>query len=488
MAKLSDILYKVGLLEVRGNTDIHISGISLDSRQVEKGHLFVAIKGTAQDGHAYIENAIGSGAVAIVCQALPGEMVPDVTYLKVDDSAIALSVIADNFYENPSSEIQLVGVTGTNGKTTVATLLYRLFEDLGYSCGLISTVRNVVHQKEIKSTHTTPDAISINSLLKEMVDAGCTYCFMEVSSHAIAQKRVEGLRFSGGIFTNITHEHLDYHETFKAYINVKKRFFDDLPDDSFALVNADDKRAGIMLQNTRAKKHSFSLHGKGDFNARILENTFEGLVLFLGNKEIHTLLTGAFNASNLLAVFAAAQLLDADSEEVLMTLSKLRTAEGRFEQYISASEKIIGIIDYAHTPDALSKVLETIAKIRTGAEQLITVVGCGGDRDKSKRPVMARVACEFSNKVILTSDNPRSENPESIIAEMKAGVLPPNNKKLLSITDRRSAIETACQLARHGDIILVAGKGHEKYQETNGNRIPFDDKEILLESFKTMQK
>lgn len=488
MAILSDILYKVSLLEVHGETNFAVKGIAIDSRKVEKGFLFAAIKGTTLDGHQFIDKAIEKGATAIICEAIPKNMSKGITYIKVDDAAKASGIAADNFYGNPSSQLKLIGITGTNGKTTIATLLYGLFEKLGYPCGLVSTVQNMVHELSVPSTHTTPDCIGINQLLKQMVDLGCVYCFMEVSSHAIVQQRIAGLQFAGGIFTNITHDHLDYHKTFDEYIKAKKQFFDTLPSGTFSLVNADDKHGIVMVQNTRSKVITFSLRGIGDYNAKILENTFEGLLLHIGNQELNTRITGAFNASNLLAVYAASQELGTDSQEVLLALSTLRSAEGRFDQYISDNDRIIGIIDYAHTPDALKKILETISAIRSGNELLITVLGCGGDRDKTKRPIMAKVASELSDKVILTADNPRSEDPEVIIEEMKKGVLPPLNRKLLSITDRRVAIETACQMAQPGDIVLVAGKGHEKYQEVNGNRIPFDDKEVLLESFKTMHK
>ena len=488
MANLKDILYTVPLEEVIGSTEMEVRSVAFDSRKVEEGSLFVAVKGTVADGHEYIKGSIEKGAVAIICEIFPEERVGDITYIKVANSAKALGILASNFYQNPSVELILVGITGTNGKTTTATLLYKLFEKLGYKTGLLSTVRNLIHNKEFPATHTTPDPVQLNKLLREMVEKGCTYCFMEVSSHAIDQERISGLSFAGGVFTNITHDHLDYHGTFDKYIKAKKKFFDELDKKAFALTNLDDKRGRVMLQNTKAKKYTYSLSSVGDFNAKILENSFTGLYMSVDGAEIYTRLIGEFNAYNLLAVYATSQLLEADKIEVLKVLSSITSAEGRFEYIVSDEEGIIGIVDYAHTPDALKNVLATIKTIRTGTENLITVVGCGGDRDRAKRPVMAQVAVEYSDRVILTSDNPRSEEPQAIIDEMLKGILPPYDRKTITIVDRKEAIKTACMLAGKQDIILVAGKGHEKYQEIRGEKFPFDDKSILRETLKTMQK
>ena len=488
MANLTDILYTVPLEEVIGSTNMEVRSIAFDSRKVGEGSLFVAVKGTMADGHEYIKGSIEKGAIAIVCEVLPEKRVKDITYIKVANSAKALGILASNFFGNPSAELILVGITGTNGKTTTATLLYKLFEKLGYKTGLLSTVRNLIHNTEFPATHTTPDPVQLNKLLREMVEKGCTYCFMEVSSHAVDQERISGLKFAGGVFTNITHDHLDYHGTFDNYIKAKKKFFDDLDKTAFALTNLDDKRGKVMLQNTKAKKYTYSLSSVGDFNAKILENSFSGLYMSVDGAEIYTRLIGEFNAYNLLAVYATSQLLEADKIEVLKVLSSITSAEGRFEYIVSDEEGIIGIVDYAHTPDALKNVLATIKSIRTGTENLITVVGCGGDRDRTKRPVMAQVAVEYSDRVILTSDNPRSEEPQAIIDEMMKGVLPPYDRKTITIVDRKEAIKTACMLASNKDIILVAGKGHEKYQEIRGEKFPFDDKSILRETLKTMQK
>ncbi|HTN22010.1 MAG TPA: UDP-N-acetylmuramoyl-L-alanyl-D-glutamate--2,6-diaminopimelate ligase [Pelobium sp.] len=482
LAILKDILYGVALEQVIGSTEVEVLAVQFDSRKVTANTLFVAIKGTVADGHQFIDKAIEQKANVIVCEHFPAHFYDDVTYVKVADAGKALGLIAANFYHHPSTKLRLVGVTGTNGKTTVATLLYKLFRELGYKVGLISTVENQINDQIIPSTHTTPDPIALNLLLNEMLASGCDYCFMEVSSHAVVQHRIEGLTFAGGIFTNITHDHLDFHLTFDNYIKAKKAFFDGLNRSAFALTNVDDKNGMVMLQNTSAHKKTYGLRSLADFKAKIIENQFSGLHLDIDNQEVYFKLVGSFNASNLLAVYGAALLLDQDKIKVLTVLSRLTGAEGRFD-YIISPNKIIGIVDYAHTPDALENVLSTIDNIRSKTETVITVVGCGGDRDKAKRPLMAQSACDWSDKVVLTSDNPRTENPETIIKEMQAGVSPVNQKKVLSITDRKEAIKTACHLAKPGDIILVAGKGHEKYQEINGVRNHFDDKEILTTCF-----
>lgn len=475
---LKDILYKTGIEELVGNTSIAIAKVCFDSREVVEESVFVAVAGTNIDGHQFIEKTIQQGAVAIICEELPEKLHEGITYVKVKSSAAALGIIAANFYDNPSNELTLVGVTGTNGKTTTATLLHQLFIQLGYKAGLLSTVVNKIGKVEIPSTHTTPNAVELNKLLREMVNEGCSYCFMEVSSHAIHQHRVTGVEFAGGVFTNISHDHLDYHKTFDEYIKAKKMFFDMLPESAFALVNKDDKNGLVMVQNTKAKKYTFALKSMADFNARVLENGFSGMLLQIDNNEVWTKLIGGFNVYNLLCIYGVAVLLHQEKLNVLTTISQLESVAGRF-QYIKSPTNISGIVDYAHTPDALQNVLRTISEIRTNNETVITVVGCGGDRDKTKRPLMAQIACEYSNKVILTSDNPRTENPEQIINDMKSGVEPQHYKKVLSITNREEAIKTACMLAESNDIILVAGKGHEKYQEINGEKFPFDDLEIL---------
>lgn len=482
MQQLQDILYRVPLQELRGSAQKRVSGIALDSREVKKGMLFAALKGTQTDGHHYIPKAIEAGATVVLCEEFPSILQEEVTYLRVNDSTQAAGIISGNFYGNPSGKLKLIGVTGTNGKTTCATLLYKLFTDLGYHCGLLSTVQNMIAGEVIPATHTTPDTIHLNALLATMVKKGCDYAFMEVSSHAIAQKRITGLTFSGGIFTNISHDHLDYHKTFDEYLKVKKSFFDGLPSNAFALSNADDKRGMVMLQNTRAHKKTYSLKTIADFRARLIEDHFSGMLLNIDGEEAWFRLVGKFNAYNLLSVYAAAMLLDQDKLKVLTVLSRLRGAEGRFD-YMTAPNGVIGIVDYAHTPDAVQNILETIHEIRANREQIITVIGCGGDRDKTKRPLMAQVACDWSEKVILTSDNPRSEEPDAIIKDMEKGVSPVNKHKTISIADRREAIKTAWHLARPGDIILLAGKGHEKYQEVKGKKYPFDDKQIMMEQF-----
>lgn len=478
--QLQEILYGVTILKLVGVTNREVAALEFDSRKVGPGMVFFAIKGTLTDGHQYIDQTIRAGAHVIVCEDLPEVLAAEVSYLQVENAHIALGIMAANFYGNPSSKLKLVGITGTNGKTTIATLLFKLFTELGYAVGLISTVENQIKESIIPSTHTTPNPIALNLLLKQMVDAGCVYCFMEVSSHAVVQHRIEGLAFAGGVFSNITHDHLDFHKTFDNYIKAKKAFFDGLPKHAFALTNADDKNGLVMLQNTKASKKSYALKQMADFKAKIIENSFSGLNLEIDQLEVFFKLVGSFNAYNLLAVYGTAILLGEDKMNVLTVLSELSGAEGRFD-YVANSQNIIGIIDYAHTPDAVQNVLSTIANIRKGTEQVITVIGCGGDRDTTKRPVMAQVACDWSDKVILTSDNPRTEDPNAILRDMEAGVSPTNRRKTLTITDRREAIKTACHLAKPGDIILVAGKGHEKYQEINGVRHHFDDKELLTE-------
>ena len=487
MKVLKDILYKTSITDVIGSTSVEISTLQFDSRFVEKNSLFVAVSGTQVDGHQFIQSAIEKGARAIICEVLPVKIDDGVTYVVVQNSGLDLGIVAANFYENPSQELKLVGVTGTNGKTTTTTLLYELFSDLGYKTGLLSTVVNKIGNESIPSTHTTPDAIQLNKLLREMVNNGCTHCFMEGSSHAINQGRVSGIHFTGAVFTNLTHDHLDYHKTFDEYIKAKKGLFDLLPSDAFALINKDDKNGMVMMQNTKARKQTYALRSLADFNCKVVENDFSGMLLNISGDEVWTKLIGGFNAYNILAVYSVASLLGIEKLNILTSISKLESVEGRF-QYIKSSNNVAGIVDYAHTPDALKNVLSTINQIRTGNEQVITVVGCGGDRDKSKRPIMASIACENSNKVILTSDNPRSENPEVIISEMKTGVDGVNYKKVLSITNREEAIKAACSLANKGDIILIAGKGHEKYQEINGTKYPFDDLEILSKTFEMLNE
>ncbi len=481
MKLLRDILYKAGLVEVQGSTNVAITSMTFDSRKVEKDSLFVATRGLQSDGHDFIEKAIALGAAAIVCEEFPAEMHERISYAKVSDSSLALGIMAANFYDNPSAGLKLVGVTGTNGKTTTVTLLFQLFRAMGYKAGMFTTVRNMINSEEAPSTHTTPDAIELNKMLRKMVDAGCKYAFMEVSSHSVVQNRIAGISFYGGVFTNLTHDHLDYHKTFEAYLKAKKGFFDQLSSDAFALVNKDDKNGAVMVQNTKALKRSYSVLSVGDYKCRVLENHFTGLQLSIDSTEVWSKLIGSFNAYNLLAVYATAMLLGQDKMNVLTTLSTLGSVEGRF-QYLRNDSGITGIIDYAHTPDALQNVLKTIQDIRTGNEQVITVIGCGGDRDTAKRPIMANIACEFSDRVILTSDNPRSEDPQAILEQMQKGVEKHSSKKTLSITDRREAIRTAVALARPGDIVLVAGKGHEKYQEIKGVKHPFDDMEVLKEN------
>lgn len=488
MKTLRDILYNVSIQAVHGSTDTSVNSLSIDSRAIGKGDAFIAMKGVHADGHLFIDKALAQGAAAIICEDLPQTLADGVSYIQVSNSTTAAGIIAGNFYDNPSHKLKLIGVTGTNGKTTIATLLFRLFTKLRFHCGLLSTVQNQIGDKIIPATHTTPDAIQLNALLAEMAEEGCEYVFMEVSSHAIHQQRIAGLRFMGGIFSNITHDHLDYHKTFDEYIRVKKAFFDGLPNTAFALSNLDDKRGNVMLQNTKAKKTTYSLRTVADFKGKILENNLTGLIMLVNEKEVHFRLIGEFNAYNLLAVYGAAIMLGQNKDEVLQALSDLSGAEGRFDYITSAEQRIIGIVDYAHTPDALLNVLATIKKLRKGNEHVITVVGCGGDRDTAKRPVMAAAAAEYSDKVIITSDNPRSEDPAEIIRQMEAGVPVHLKKRVLSITDRKEAIKTACSLANPEDIILVAGKGHEKYQDIKGVKHPFDDKQVLRETFEMLGK
>lgn len=487
MIVLKDILYKVTINAVVGNTGLEIGVIHFDSRKIDKADVFVANKGVLVDGHDYIGTAIKNGALAVVCESLPEELVDGVTYIEVDNSSKALAIMASNYYDVPSENLKLVGVTGTNGKTTVASLLYQLFKKAGYKVGLLSTVKIMVDNKTHSATHTTPDSLTINKYLHEMNVEGVEFCFMEVSSHGIHQNRTEGLRFEGGIFTNLSHDHLDYHNTFAEYRDVKKMFFDGLSPNAFALVNTDDKNGLIMLQNTKAKKYTYALKGYADYKSQILENQFGGLLLKVNDSEVWTRLIGNFNAYNVLAIYATAELLGLEKVEILQLISDLESVSGRF-QYLVSDDKITAIVDYAHTPDALKNVLETINSIRTKNEELITVVGCGGDRDKTKRPKMGHIASALSTKVIFTSDNPRSEAPEAIIEDIETGVEPQNFKKTLSILDRRQAIKTACQLAQPNDIILIAGKGHETYQEVKGERTDFDDYKIVQDFLKQLQK
>ena len=488
MALLQDILFKVNIRSVDGVTAVDVKDIQTDSRKVTENSAFIAIKGSSTDGHQFIDTALTNGARAVICETLPSDRKEGVTYVQVENSAAAAGYMAHNYYGQPSEKIKLIGVTGTNGKTTIATLLFRLFTKLGYKCGLLSTVQNHIGDKVLPATHTTPDTITLNALLKQMVDEGCTHVFMETSSHAVHQHRITGLHFSGGLFSNITHDHLDYHKTFEEYIRVKKAFFDSLSSSSFAVSNADDKRGAVMLQNTSAAKYYYSLKTMADFKGKILENGLTGLVMTINDQEVHFRLIGEFNAYNLLAVYGAAICLGEEKSEVLLQLSGMTGAEGRFEYYISPKERVIGIIDYAHTPDALINVLLTIQKLRKGHEQVITVVGCGGDRDKTKRPIMADAACEYSTKAIFTSDNPRGEDPLEILKDMETGLGSAAKRKYISIADRKEAIKTAVSLSRQEDIILVAGKGHEKYQEIKGVKYPFDDKQVLLEMFELLGK
>jgi UDP-N-acetylmuramoyl-L-alanyl-D-glutamate--2,6-diaminopimelate ligase len=485
--ELKKILYKVSLTSSFGDMDTEVKGMTFDSRKVVPGFVFIAVTGTVSDGHAFIQKAIDSGARVIVCERLPEAINENITYVTVKSSGQALGIMASNFYGNPSEHLKLVGVTGTNGKTTTVTLLYQLFSALGYNVGLISTVENRIIDEAVPSTHTTPDPIQLNELLKRMVTAGCSHAFMEVSSHAVDQERIAGLKFTGALFTNITHDHLDYHKTFENYIKAKKKFFDELNSEGFALVNADDKRGMVMLQNTKASKYTFGLKKMVDYKARIITNSLEGLELEVAGKNVWFKMIGDFNAYNLLGVYAAALLLGEESDDVLLHLSALNGAPGRFERVLPGS-KITAIVDYAHTPDALKNVLETIGAFRTGNEQVITVLGCGGNRDKTKRPLMASIACKLSDKVVLTSDNPREEDPMQIIREMQSGVLPTEVRKTLVLADREEAIKTACMMAKENDIVLVAGKGHETYQEIKGVKYPFDDRLVMERMLKLLSE
>ena len=487
MINLKDILYDSGVTNVYGVIDVDVENIVFDSREVSQNSVFVAIKGSAVDGHEFIDTAIQKGVLAIVCEVVPETLKEGVIYVVVKSATYALAIMSSNFYNNPSREIKLIGITGTNGKTTSVTLMHTLVVNLGFNAGLLSTVVNKIGSVEIPSTHTTPNPMALNQLLREMVVAGCDYCFMEVSSHAIHQNRIAGLEFDVAGFTNISHDHLDYHKTFKEYIYVKKAFFDMLSSKSTAIVNVDDVNGLVMVQNSNANVKTFSLKNISDYKVKIMENSFSGLVLNIDNQDVWTRLIGGFNAYNLMLVYAVAMELDLNSLEVLTGMSKLKSVEGRFE-YLKSDKQIIAIVDYAHTPDALENVLNTIQSVRTKNENVITVVGCGGDRDKTKRPKMAKIASEMSDKVILTSDNPRSERPDDILHDMKSGVPADRSARVMSITDRKEAIKVACALAAEGDILLVAGKGHEKYQEINGEKFPFDDFEIVKETLKTLNK
>jgi UDP-N-acetylmuramoyl-L-alanyl-D-glutamate--2,6-diaminopimelate ligase len=485
---LQDILSQVPTLKIVGNTNVSIDALCIDSRNCKTSSCFIAIKGTNTDGHQYIDKLQKEGIAAIVCEHLPAETVESVCYIVVENSAKTAGFLAANFYENPSKQLQLIGVTGTNGKTTVATLLYQLYTQLGFSCGLISTVENVIGTEIIPSTHTTPNPIELQALLHDMVKAGCAYAFMEVSSHAVHQHRIAGVHFVGALFTNISHDHLDYHQTFDAYISAKKMFFDDLPKTAFAISNIDDKRGMVMLQNTKAKSYTYGIKNLANYKGKILENGLSGLALDINGTEVHCRMIGEFNAYNILLVYSAATLLGTNKEQVLQVLSTLTGAEGRFECITSKHQNILGIVDYAHTPDALKNVLATIQKLRKGNEKVITVVGCGGDRDVTKRPIMAQVACEWSDRIILTSDNPRTEDPQAILKNMQEGVPVHLARKVMTIADRREAINTACQLANANDIVLIAGKGHEKYQDIQGIKHPFDDKQIVTQTLELLEK
>jgi UDP-N-acetylmuramoyl-L-alanyl-D-glutamate--2,6-diaminopimelate ligase len=487
LKNLKDILYKISIEEILGSTDIEINSVQFDSRKIEPNDLFVAQKGVTVDGHLFIEKAIQLGAKAIVCEEFPKEISKNVSYIKVENANSALAILASNYFANPSTKLKLIGVTGTNGKTTIASLLYQLFKKAGFKVGLLSTVKVVVNEKEFKATHTTPDSITINSYLNDMINEGVDYCFMEVSSHGIHQKRTHGLHFEGGIYTNLSHDHLDYHNSFAEYRDVKKAFFDSLPKSAFALVNIDDKNGSVMLQNTKATKRTYALKTIADFKGKVLEKRMSGSLLTINGTEIWSKLIGTFNAYNLLAIVGTAELCGLEKLEVLRLVSELESVSGRFQYTISKSG-ITAIVDYAHTPDALKNVLETISDIKTGKEKVITVVGCGGDRDKTKRPKMAKIASQLSSQTIFTSDNPRTENAQIIIDEMDVGVALENLGKTLSIVDRKQAIKTACKLSETGDIVLVAGKGHENYQEINGERFHFDDLEVVTECLIQLNK
>ncbi|MDX1829340.1 MAG: UDP-N-acetylmuramoyl-L-alanyl-D-glutamate--2,6-diaminopimelate ligase [Lutibacter sp.] len=485
MKVVKNILHKVAINSVVGNVEVAVTNVVFDSRKAIKNSMFVAQKGLVYDGHKFINKAIELGATAIVCEDLPKKLISDVVYVQVADSNLALAIIAANFYNNPSSKLKLVGVTGTNGKTTIATLLYKLFKKAGFKVGLLSTVKILVNDKEFKATHTTPDSVSINYYLNEMVGEEVDFCFMEVSSHGIHQKRTEGLEFDAGVFTNLTHDHLDYHATFKEYRDVKKSFFDSLPKSAFALVNVDDKNGEVMLQNTIATKYTYALKTMADFKAKIIENQFSGLLLSIDNQEVWTRLVGEFNAYNLTAIYGVAKLFGLETTKILTIISQLNSVEGRF-QYVTSENGVVAVIDYAHTPDALKNVLQTIQNVKNDSKKIITVVGCGGNRDKAKRPVMGRIASQLSSQVIFTSDNPRNEDPQIIIDEMEAGVEKENLSKVVHILERSQAIKMATKLASKGDIILIAGKGHENYQEINGVRNHFDDYEEITKNFKAI--
>ena len=470
-----------------GSTNVAVEGVAYDSRQMMQFGMFVAIPGTQVDGHEFIEVAVSNGAIATLCEQLPENLNVGITYIVVQSASIALGVVASNFYNNPSNQLKLIGVTGTNGKTTSATLMYNLYRMMGYKVGLLSTVINKIHNEPVEATHTTPNAIDLHRLLKEMVEKGCSFCFMEVSSHAVTQDRIAGLNFAGGVFTNITHEHLDYHGSFDNYISAKKGFFDVLSKDAFALINADQIHGDTMVQDSKAKVYTYGINSVADYKAKILENQFNGLHLNIDGQDLYSKLIGGFNAYNILAAYGTAVLLGQEKLDVLTTISNLNSVEGRFE-YLRSAKGVMGIVDYAHTPDALENVLKTIKDIRTGNEMVITVIGCGGDRDKGKRPLMAKIACQFSDEVIFTSDNPRSEDPNSIIDEMQKGVEPIDYKKTVSIPSRKEAIKMAVSIAHAGDILLIAGKGHENYQIIGDETVPFDDMEILNETLKVLDK
>jgi len=487
LKKLKDILYKVSVNAVYGDTNVKVAQVDFDSRKIVKDSLFVAQKGTSVDGHLYIDKAISLGATTIICEQLPSYLEANITFIQVEDSNKTLAIIASNFYDNPSSKLKLIGVTGTNGKTTVASLLYQLFKKSGYKTGLLSTVQILVDTTVFKATHTTPNSVTINYYLHQMVLLGVDYCFMEVSSHGIHQKRTEGLEFSGGIFTNLSHDHLDYHVSFASYRDVKKSFFDSLPKTAFALTNLDDKNGNIMLQNTKARKRTYALKTLADYKAKIIEKSFSGTLISINGTEFWTKLIGNFNAYNLAAIIGVAYELGLEKIEILTIISQLESVSGRFE-YLVSDNGVIAIVDYAHTPDALKNVLETINDIRTNNEKLITVIGCGGDRDKTKRPKMAHIASQLSNQAIFTSDNPRTENPETILEEMEIGVSAENLKKIITISDRRQAIKTACKFSETGDILLIAGKGHENYQEIRGERFHFDDLVEVKKYFNLLKK
>lgn len=480
--KLRELLHAIPVQQLEGALEVEVSAVCFDSRKVSADSLFVAVRGVHTDGHLFLDRAVENGAKVLVLDTLPAQLQAEVTYVVVADTSYVLGLLASNFYGNPSKALKLVGITGTNGKTTIATLLFNLFKSLGYHVGLLSTVENKIGNRVIPATHTTPDPIALNRLLREMVDEGCDYCFMEVSSHAVVQQRIAGLRFAGGIFSNITHDHLDFHGTFEHYIKAKKKFFDNLDRFAFALTNIDDRNGAVMLQNTFAHKKTYGLKNMADFKAKIIESHLDGMLLQVDGHEVWVKLVGGFNAYNLLAVYGAAILLEQETMKVLTAMSDIAGAEGRFDVVRSANG-LVGIVDYAHTPDAVENVLSTIRELRKTGQQIITVLGCGGDRDKTKRPEMAGVAVRLSDKVIITSDNPRTEDPLAIIRDMEAGVDAKDRKHVFTIAERKEAIRAACHLAQTGDIVLVAGKGHEKYQEVNGVRHHFDDKEILIETF-----